>query len=145
MTINQGDMTVGKYSAAILLLTCLVSYPTYCQYDLHQLPNQEIGVGLGLASTDSWTQIGGKLYYGLSPDVRGHVFGSVRLLKADPLLSAFDIDFSPSSGIGVGVSSRSLSGESNIVYWTSGFVSRRWAKAEETRYRNTIIKGTERA
>lgn len=132
---------MGKYFAIILLLTFLISYPTYCQYDLHQLLNQEFGAGIGLSGTDLWTQVGGNLYYGLSPGVTGHIFGSVRLPKKDPLLSAFDIDFSPSPGVGIGVSSRNFSGGSNIGYWASGFVGRRWAKAEQTRYQKAIIKG----
>ena len=130
---------LGKAFAAMLFVILLIPCFAYCQYDLHQLFNQELGAGIGLSGTDLWTQVGGKLYYGLSQEVTGHIFGSVRFPKEDPLLSAFNIDFPPSPGVGIGISSRNFSDRSNIGYWVSGFISRRWAKADQT---NSIIKGS---
>ena len=132
---------MGKSFAVILLSTFLILHPAYCQHDVHQLPHQEFSAGVGLGGTEAWTQVGGKLHYGLSPEVTGHIFGSVRFLRKDPLLSASDIDFSPSPGVGVGLSSRDFADGSNVGFWGSAFISRRWAKVEQKSHQTTTIKG----
>lgn len=133
---------MAKIFLIALVSVCLL-FPCYTlAQTTYQVPPQRVGVGLGFSIQEDITNLGGTLYYGLTPTVTGRVFGNLRFVDEGSELRALGVELPPWPGGGVGLSIRDFPNRSNAGYWGSAYAAIRFADMNE-RLTNITIASAE--